>query len=109
MDKNVNTEHLKAAYKRIECLKGFYTHLAAYCTVNISLFALWLSGVYRPAYEFWSITFSITIGWAGFAVLGHAIIIFGAKYVLPKDWEEKKFKKLMKKPNEKDRKGPKYD
>jgi hypothetical protein len=33
-------------------------------------------------------------------VLAHAIIVFGAKYILPKGWEEKKIKELMKKDNQ---------
>ncbi|MHA3788762.1 2TM domain-containing protein [Flavobacterium hauense] len=109
MDKNVNTEHLKRAQKRVECLKGFYVHLASYITVNLSLFIVWISGIYRPPYEFWNTTFLMTGIVAGFGVLANAIILFGAKYVLPKGWEEKKFRKLMDKQNKSDDRGPKYD
>lgn len=103
MDKNVNTEHLKRAYKRIELLKGFYVHLASYITVNGSLLIVWLTEIYRPPYEFWNTTFLITGIVGGLGVLANAIILFGTKYIMPKGWEEKKFRKLMDKQKKSDR------
>ncbi|MCO6148585.1 2TM domain-containing protein [Flavobacterium sp. NRK1] len=82
------------AYKRVEQLKNFYVHLAAYCTVNISLLIYWYFESFMPE-TFWRTTFFITTVISGFIVLAHSIIVFGTKHVFSKNWEEKKFKKLI--------------
>lgn len=87
---------LVMAQKRVEQIKDFYTHLMTYCTVNILFLIFWFFGSFMPE-TFWKPAFICMVGIAGFAVLAHGIFVFGAKYVLPKGWEEKQFKKLMNK------------
>lgn len=86
--------HFLMAQKRVEQLRDFYTHLIIYCTVNILFFAFWYFDSFMPE-TFWEPAFLIMIGGAGIAVAAHGIFVFGAKYILPKEWEEKQFKKLM--------------
>lgn len=85
---------LKQAYKNIERLKSFYVHMAAYCTVNTILVIVWIFDTFFKQI-FWETTFLVTAGLAGLALVAHAVFLFAPKYLLPKDWEEQKFEKLM--------------
>ncbi len=87
-------QEFDAAQKRINKIRSFYRHLAAYCSINIILLILWAFDSYA-AQIFWERTFFITAGLGTFGVLAHAIATFGSRYVLPKGWEERKIKKLM--------------
>jgi len=100
MDNNFNKQHLQLAYKKIEQLKSFYMHVAAYCVVNISLLMFWCFESFMPE-TFWRTTFLVATIISGFIVIVHAIFLFSTKYLLPGDWEEKKFKTLMEKENRK--------
>lgn len=86
--------HFVMAQKRMEKIRDFYMHLATYCTVNILFFAFWMFDSFMPK-TFWKPAFIMMAGVAGLAVLAHGLLVFGAKFILPKGWEEKELKKLM--------------
>lgn len=88
--------HFIVAQKRVEQIKGFYGHLIIYCTVNILFLVFWYFDSFMPK-TFWKPAFIMMVGVAGFVVLAHALLVFGSKYILPKGWEERKLKELMKK------------
>jgi magnesium-transporting ATPase (P-type) len=102
MEKDSNKQHLQSAYKRIEQLKSFYVHIAAYCVVNISLLIYWYFESFMPE-TFWRTTFLVATVISGFILAAHAIFLFGPQYLLPKGWEEKKLKKLMEKEEQKNK------
>jgi len=77
------------ARKRVEEIKGFYTHLMVYVLVNIGLFVL-NQVTSRGAYWF----FWPLIGW-GIGVLAHAASVFGPGHFWGAAWEERKIKELM--------------
>jgi hypothetical protein len=86
--------HFYMAQKRMEQIRDFYMHLVIYCTVNILFFIFWLLDSGMPK-TFWRPAFIMMAGAAGLVVLAHALLVFGAIYILPKDWEEKELRKLM--------------
>ena len=96
MKKTYDNRQIDNAQKKVECIKSFYMHLAIYLTVNILFFIFWCIDSWMPK-TFWKPAFFIMIVVAGSAVLAHGLFVFGAKYILPKDWEEKQIKKLMSK------------
>ena len=87
--------HFVMAQKRVEQLRNFYGHFIIYCTVNILFLIFWYFDSYMPK-TFWEPAFYAMVGGAGFVVLAHGLLVFGSKYILPKGWEERKLKELMK-------------
>lgn len=96
--------HFLMAQKRMEQIRDFYMHLVIYCTVNILFFIFWLFDPGMPK-TFWKPAFIMMVVVAGFAVLAHGLLVFGPKYLLSKDWEEREMKKLM----DKEQKKSKYE
>lgn len=96
MKNTYEKQQIDKVHKRVESIKGFYMHLAIYLTVNILFFIFWCVDSWMPK-TFWKPSFFIMIVIAGSAVLAHGLFVFGAKYILPKDWEEKQIKKIMSK------------
>lgn len=89
-------QELDRVSKRVECIKSFYMHLAVYLTVNILFFIFWCFDTWMPK-TFWRPAFFIMVVIAGIALLAHGLFVFGAKYILPKGWEERMMKKIMSK------------
>lgn len=87
------------AQKRMERIRDFYMHLTIYITVNVLFVIFWYFDSFMPE-TFWEPAFFMMIGAAGFAVLAHALLVFGAKYILPKSWEDKQYQKLLNKENQ---------
>ena len=91
MDTNFSEEqrYLKAQ-KRVNDIKGFYTHLTVYCLVIPIIIFINLKFV--PYFHwFW---FS-ALGW-GFGLVMHWFQTFGFKLIgFGRDWEEKKIKEYM--------------
>jgi hypothetical protein len=77
------------ARKRVDDLKGFYTHLAVYACVNICLFLI--NWVTNPD-DWWF--FYPLFGW-GVAVAIHAVVTFGIEGPLGRGWEDRKIRELM--------------
>lgn len=102
MDYSQNIK-LKKAHKRVEALKGFYSHLAIYSIVNIALFIvrgqiLEFFQNESPDKNFiewvdWNILI-VPIFW-GIGVLYHAAKAFQYKMKFIKTWEEKQLEKFL--------------
>ena len=81
----------EAARKRVEEIKGFYSHLTVYLLVNLGLFIL---NVLNDSSHFWF--FWPLFGW-GIGVLAHAVSVFGPRRMWGPQWEERKIKEIMEK------------
>lgn len=100
-DYNNDDKYLKAK-KRVESIKGFYWHLAVYIIINgiitISKITRNISNgdsLYDALFDIGTIF--IWIPW-GIGVLIHGLVVFEVfKFLLGKNWEERKIKELMEK------------
>ncbi len=89
-------ERYEDAKKRVEELKGFYTHLFIYLAVNLFLFILNMLTAPDALWFYWPL-----IGW-GIGILIHGLSVFVLAGMFGKDWEEKKIKDIMSKDKDKD-------
>ncbi|NNC35311.1 MAG: 2TM domain-containing protein [Croceitalea sp.] len=85
---NLNEYKYKKAVKKVQCIKGFYSNLAAYLII-IPLLA-YLN--YRTTDFLW-VLFP-ALGW-GIGLIAHGLNAFGYNPILGKDWEERKIKEFM--------------
>ena len=84
------------AKKKLDKLKGFYWHLAAYIIVNIFLISMASSNLHEDE-SFWQFkTFATAIFW-GIGLAFHAMGTFGPDLLFGKNWEEKKMNEFMNK------------
>ncbi len=77
------------ALKRVEELKGFYSHLAVYLVINAGLFLIDALTNRSDWWFYWP-----AVGW-GTALGIHAAMTFGIEGPLGKAWEERKMRELM--------------
>lgn len=99
MEKESQNKKYKQAKKRVEELKGFYWHFAIYLLVNLFITANKVIRNYNNGETwheaFWDFgTFAVWMFW-GIGILFHAINVFGYPFILGKNWEERKIKKIM--------------
>ena len=90
---------LRRAKRRVEELKGFYWHLAAYLGVNlfitISKISSNLGNGETFGEAFWDFgTFAIWFFW-GIGLAFHAAKVFGNFSLFGRQWEEKKIQQYM--------------
>ncbi len=92
---------LQRAKKRVEELKGFYWHLAAYLAVNLFITISKISrniasgeGFDEAFFDFG--TFAIWFFW-GIGLFFHAAKVFGTAPIFGKDWEERQIQKFIEK------------
>lgn len=101
--------YFKRARRRVQALKGFYSHLWIYMIVNIVLFV-----IRGPVLDFFSNTPAETnfldwIDWNilavpffwGIGLLYHGTKVFQYKFKFVRYWEEKQLRKFMKEDNSK--------
>lgn len=103
MDYSENIK-LRKAQKKVEILKGFYSHLLVYIVVNMALFVvrghvLEFFQSESPDKNFiewvdWNILI-VPIFW-GIGILFHAAKAFQYKLKFIKNWEEKQMEKFLK-------------
>lgn len=79
------------ARKRVDEIKGFYTHLLTYVLVNLGLLILNLVTSPGDFWFFWPFLF-----W-GVGVLAHALSVFGPRKFWGAEWKERKIKELIEK------------
>jgi hypothetical protein len=79
------------ARRRVEEIRGFYSHLLTYVLVNVALLVLNLITFPGSLWFYWPL-----FGW-GVGVLAHAASVFGPGRLWGPEWEERKIKELMKK------------
>ncbi len=86
------------AKKKVETLKGFYSHLTAYILVNTGII-LYSAGVFSPGkadFDDWG-NYVTPIFW-GIGLISHALYVFFVMNVnnnFLKRWEEKKIKEFL--------------
>lgn len=90
-------EKLARAKKRVEDIKGFYTHLTVYILVNIFIILANI-GVFsgteiRMGMPGWG--FFITPFFWGIGLFFHGLWVFGPTIPFLKNWEERKMKEFM--------------
>ena len=95
-DMNVNfndTSSYTNARKKVEGIKGFYSHFTVYILVNsfIVTAIVWHTNI--DVFSFAAL--STPLFW-GIGLLSHFIGVFGEDFLFGKDWEEQKIKELMK-------------
>jgi hypothetical protein len=82
------------ARKRVEDIKGFYKHLAAYVLVNAFLLIMHAINL-DPGEKFWSWgTFITAISW-GIGLLAHWLTVYSRNVFFSKDWEERKIQQYL--------------
>jgi len=98
---NKEKQYLKVR-KRVQDIKGFYSHLVAYIIVNIFISGFVMYGLsYAEGYEFSeAITefgvFSTWLFW-GIGLFFHWLGVFGyTMFGFGKDWERRKIQEFMK-------------
>jgi hypothetical protein len=89
MENKEELDRYKKASKKVQEIKGFYSHLIAYLFV-ISIIAF-VNINYTPEY-YWF--FYPIIGW-GIGLLFHGIGVFGTDNMFGSDWENRKIKQFM--------------
>lgn len=95
---NQNDAYSRARHK-VDRIKGFYKHLAAYIIINSIIlgikiiknfnigdtnFDLWIDINFYGTWLFW-----------GIGLAFHAFSVFGSDYFFGKNWEENKIKQMM--------------
>lgn len=84
----INEYKYKKAKEKVECIKGFYSHLLAYMIVIPVLAYLNYVTTSFP----WVIF--PALGW-GLGLTAHGLQAFGYLPFLGKDWEERKIREFM--------------
>jgi uncharacterized membrane protein len=95
MEKNTNREaSFLRAKKKVQEIKGFYSHLTVVCI--LIPFLIFINLRFVPQYHwFW-----FPIGGLGFSLLIHWMAVFGYKaFGLGSDWEARKIQQLMEEDN----------
>lgn len=87
-------QRLEKARKRVEDIKGFYKHLAAYILVNAFLLIMHAINL-DPGESFWSWGSFITpLSW-GRGLLAHWLSVYSRNIFFSRDWEERKIQEYM--------------
>ena len=98
-NEKMNSSYLRAK-KRVEKLKGYYSHLSAYIIVNIfiSIFRIKSDvdgGDTLNEALFDASNYSLWLWW-GIGIAFHTYGVFGHKLLfMNKEWEERKIKEFM--------------
>jgi len=77
------------AKKRVREMRGFYTHLVVYVSVNLLLFLINITTSPGVLWFYWPL-----FGW-GMGMVLHAVRVFGLGRWFGPDWEEKKIQEIM--------------
>lgn len=99
----MNNLEREAAYstakKRVDKLRGFYTHLVVYIGVNILITAIKMVKKLKREASFEEVILDIDISgvWLlwGIGLAIHAFTVFVLPKIIGNDWEERKIKQFM--------------
>ena len=87
-------EKYEKAKKRVEEIKGFYSHLIVYICVNVALLIINLVTNRNVLWFYWPL-----LGW-GIGVFFHAMGVFVFSKFPGTKWEKKKIEEVMKQMDE---------
>jgi hypothetical protein len=97
MENSFKEQHrLDKARKKVEDIKGFYKHLAAYVLVNIMLLVMHAVNL-GPEESFLSWGALITPFCWGLGLLAHGLSVFNRNIFFNRNWEERKIQEYMEK------------
>ena len=82
-------ERYEKAKKRVEELKGFYSHLVVYIVIITFLAVV----NFLTAPGFWWFLF-VAFFW-GIGLVAHALSVFSRRGLFSKDWEDRKIREYM--------------
>ena len=82
-------EKYQKAKKRVDEIKGLYTHLGVYVLVNTMLFLINITTSPDVFWFYWPL-----FGW-GIGAAIHTVYVLGFGRWLGPDWEEKKIQEMM--------------
>ena len=98
MEKERTNKNIKAK-KKVEALKGFYTHLMIYLVINTSLLIIKIIGNFYygdyfmgPLWHF--STFATWLFW-GIGLSFHALKVFKKNPFFNRNWEERQIQKYL--------------
>ncbi|NQY30378.1 MAG: 2TM domain-containing protein [Flavobacteriaceae bacterium] len=95
MEKYSEASRYNRAKKKVDKIKGFYTHAIVYVVINTMLLSMIYTG-YANVTDFWNFgSFSTAIGW-GIGLFVHGISVFGKQLFFSSNWEEKKMEQFLK-------------
>lgn len=94
-----NADKRDRAKKRVEQIKGFYTHVVFYFVINTLLVVVKIVGNSHYGETFmgplWHFsTYATWLFW-GLGLTFHAIMVFKVKPFFNKEWEERQIQKYM--------------
>lgn len=100
MEREYTKEHQYfKAKKRVEKIKGFYTHLAVYITINIFISGVIIYGLTKDGDSFSEAfnNFGVYSTWMfwGIGLVFHWIGVFGSNLFFSKNWEQNQINKYM--------------
>jgi len=96
---NYNKEKYDRAKKKVQQVKGFYSHLTAYIIVNLLLTLVNMGIFQNDFFEFgfdyptWPMI-TTPLFW-GIGLFLHGLYVFQNKFKFLKDWEDRKVKEFM--------------
>jgi hypothetical protein len=90
-------QQYERAKKRVEEIKGFYSHLFVYILINAVLLLINIITSRGHWWFYWPL-----IGW-GIGIIAHASSVFGFFGFFGQEWEERKIKEIMEKDRGRDR------
>jgi len=103
MEKYSEENRYNRAKKKVDRIKGFYTHAMVYVVVNIVLLSMIYSG-YANVRGFLNLgSFSTAIGW-GIGLFIHGVSVFGKGLFFNSNWEDQKMKQFLKEEEQKNHK-----
>ena len=85
----MDDERYEKAKKRVEELKGFYSHLVVYIVIITFLAVV----NFLTAPGFWWFLF-VAFFW-GIGLVAHALSVFSRRGLFSKDWEDRKIREYM--------------
>ncbi|WP_034059783.1 2TM domain-containing protein [Lacinutrix jangbogonensis] len=89
-------KRLEHAKHRVKKIKGFYTHLLIFITINLFFVFLNIENL-EPGESYFQIHNFLTLSLWGIGIIIHGLTVFLPSFILGSDWEERKIKKIMEK------------
>lgn len=90
----IEKDRYQRAAKRVKQITGFYRHALVYVVVNIMIIVINVQNLPEGESYFQWQNFITLVCW-GIGLLAHGLSVFTPRFILGKDWEERKIKELM--------------
>ncbi|MCX7547262.1 2TM domain-containing protein [Xanthomarina sp. F1114] len=95
MERNYSEqERLDRARQRVKKIKGFYSHLLVYVVINLMLVVINVQNL-EPGESYFQYKNFYTLFFWGIGLAIHGFSVFLPDFILGKNWEERKIRKLM--------------